>query len=226
MGKILRKIAELGIERNTIVIFTSDNGPWMPPVGSKGPWKRRYNGGMRGKKGSYYDGGHRVPCFVRYPDGGLTGGRDVDTLTDHVDLLPTLIDLCHLKSPRDVKFDGVSIASLLSGAAEGWPDRTLFVQYRQSHDPPVKWNAAVMTQRWRLVGGTELYDIQADTGQTRNVAAEHADVVAELRARYEAWWSDVSQRFGEYSEIVLGSEAENPARLTSRSWWSRWICRM
>ena len=79
----------------------------------------------------------------------------------------------------------------------------------------------MMTQRWRLVSGAELYDIQADPGQIRNVAAQQPDLVADLRARYDAWWSDVSQRFGEYSEIVLGSEAENPARLTCFDWHTK-----
>ena len=231
MGRLMSKLDAWDLVDNTILIFMTDNGtangiagnprkPAKGPAAGPAAWTG-FNAGMRGKKGSYYDGGHRVPCFVRYPGGGLTGGRDVDTLTAHIDLLPTLIDLCHLKSVRNVKFDGVSIARLLSGTTKGWPDRTLFVQYRQSHDPPVKWNAAVMTQRWRLVSGAELYDIQADPGQIRNVAAEHPDLVADLRARYEAWWSDVSQRFGEYSEIVLGSEAENPARLTCFDWHTK-----
>ena len=75
-----------------------------------------------------------------------------------------------------------------------------------------------MTRRWRLVGGTQLFDIKADPGQRENVAAEHADVVARLRQAYETWWAEVSPRFGEYCRIVIGSDRENPVRLTCFDW--------
>ncbi len=75
-----------------------------------------------------------------------------------------------------------------------------------------------MTNRWRLVNGKELYDIHADPGQKNDVANEHADVVQRLRRAYEDWWADVSQRFGEYCEIVIGSDKENPTWLTCHDW--------
>ena len=75
-----------------------------------------------------------------------------------------------------------------------------------------------MTDRWRLVNGKGLYDMQADPAQKTNVADKHADVVAKLRKEYDAWWKDISLRFKDYCYIVLGSDHENPARLTSHDW--------
>ncbi|GAG45776.1 unnamed protein product, partial [marine sediment metagenome] len=114
--------------------------------------------------GSEYEGGHRVPCFIRWPDGSLTGGSDIDRLTAHVDILPTLIELCGLKRPRGVKFDGDSLVQLLKGREMNWPDRTLITD-SQRIEHPEKWRkSAVMTDRWRLINGKELYDIKADPG--------------------------------------------------------------
>jgi len=207
------KLKALGIEENTILIFMTDNGTAAGFRGGKG-----FNGGLRGTKGSEYDGGHRVPCFVRWPAGGLGGGRDIGRLAANVDVLPTLIDLCGLKEPPGVKFDGASLAPLLKGQAAAWPDRTLVVD-SQRVEHPQKWRkSAVMTDRWRLVNGRELHDMDADRGQKRNVADAHPDVVKRLRAAYEKWWTDTSGRFGEYCRTVLGSDKENPVCLTCHDW--------
>jgi len=207
MGRLMRRLGQLGLEDNTILIFMTDNGT------SGG-----YSGGMRGKKGSEYEGGHRVPCFIRWPDGGLTGGSDIDRLTAHVDILPTLIELCGLKEPRGVEFDGDSLVQLLTGQDENWPDRTLITD-SQRIEHPEKWRkSAVMTDRWRLINGRELYDIKADPGQKDDIADERPQVVEKLRKAYEDWWVDVSQRFDEYCEIIIGSDKQNPTRLMSHDW--------
>ena len=213
VGRLRSRLKALGLEDNTILIFMTDNGT---AAGFQG--KRGFNAGMRGTKGSEYDGGHRVPCFIRWPAGGLGGGKDIGRLTAHIDLLPTLIALCGLPQPKDVKFDGTSLAPLLRSANADWPDRIL-VTDSQRIEHPEKWRkSAVMTDHWRLVNGRELYDIHADAGQKNDVANEHSDVVQKLRRAYEDWWADVSQRFDEYCEIVIGSDKENPTRLTSHDW--------
>lgn len=207
MGRLMRRLEELGLEEETILIFMTDNGTSAGAAG-----------GMKGKKGSEYEGGHRVPFFVRWPGGGLTGGKDIGTLSAHIDVLPTLIDLCGLKKPTGVKFDGASLALLLNGKADRWPDRTLLV-HSQRIDHPQKWRkSAVMTQRWRLVNGKELYDIQADPAQKNNIADANREVVEELRAEYEKWWTDLSEQFDKYCEIVIGSDKHNPTRLMSHDW--------
>jgi hypothetical protein len=177
---------------------------------------RGYNAQMRGKKGSYYDGGHRVPLLVRWPGGGIQGGRRIDEMALHVDLLPTLMDLCGLEHPApDRELDGTSLAGLLQGRAEQLPeDRTHFVQFDMaSRETLDKWTVGVMTRRWRLIHGRELYDIQADPEQRSDVACRHPDVVERLRQAHEAWWEIIEPGLAPYCPVVLGSDAENPARL-------------
>ncbi len=207
LGRLRALLDKLELAENTILIFMTDNGT---AAGS--------SAGMRGKKGSQYDGGHRVPCFVRWPGGGIVGGRDVADLSAHIDLLPTLAELCGIQPPAGVALDGTSLVPLLTGKAAGWPARTLVVE-SQRIEFPEKWRkSAVMTDRWRLVDGKELYDMPADPGQKQDVAAEHPAVVEQLTAHYDAWWADVSKRHDEYCRIVLGSDEENPARLTCHDW--------
>ncbi|MBP7050518.1 MAG: arylsulfatase [Phycisphaerae bacterium] len=213
MGRLMERLKSLDLEANTIVVFMTDNGTAAGLQGGKG-----FNAAMRGTKGSEYDGGHRVPCFIRWPAGELGGGRDVNRLTAHIDLLPTLIDLCGLPSPVGVAFDGASILPLLRGREAGWPDRVL-VTDSQRIEHPQKWRrSAVMTDRWRLVNGKELYDIGADPGQRNDVSETCAETVHELRGAYERWWADISSRFDECCEIVVGSDLENPSRLTCHDW--------
>ena len=207
MARLLAKLDELGLATNTIVIFMTDNGT------SGGG----YNSQMRGRKGSQYDGGHRVPLFIRWP-AKLKAGRDIDRITAHVDVLPTLLDLCDIPPPKGVDLDGTSLRPLLVSKGEAWPNRTLFVQSHRIENPEPWRKSAVMTDRWRLVDGEELYDVQADPGQTSNVAREHPTVVAIMRQAYKEWYADVSKRFGETCEIVLGSAKEDPVRLTCHDW--------
>ena len=218
VGRLLKKLRDLGLERNTIVIFMTDNGtagPWYPKEG------KDFAAGLRGIKGSIYDGGHRVPCFVRWPAGGITGGRDVDRLAGHVDLLPTLIDLCEMNPADGQPFHGRNLVPLLRGVPGGLPDRTMIVN-NQRIAVPEKWrNFVVMTDRWRLVNRTELYDMEADRGQTRNVAADHADVVGRLTAEYESWWSSMTAAGHDPVPIIVGTERENPTLLSAHDWHAK-----
>src|SRR5262249_13095193 len=154
---------------NTILVFLTDNGT----AAGSGP-RGGYNAGMRGTKGSAYEGGHRVPSFVRWP-GKLPAGRDVARLTAHLDLPPTLLGLCGVTRPAGLALDGASLRPLLAGKG-AFPERTLFV-HSQRVDRPRKWKTcAVMTERWRLINGKELYDLRADPGQEQDVAGDHPRV--------------------------------------------------
>jgi arylsulfatase A-like enzyme len=218
MGKLIASLDELGLAKNTILIFMTDNGTAGGGRASNGKRWTGFNAGMRGKKGSFYEGGHRVPCFWRWPDGGLGGGRELAPLTAHIDMVPTLIELCGLKRPATVKFDGVSMAPLLLGRAKTLGDREIFAQFQQSSGPPAKWRCSVMSGKWRLVGGKQLFDIKADPSQRKDIAAGHPEIVKKLRAAGERRWSEVSKRFDEPSRIVLGTDAENPASLSGFDW--------
>lgn len=213
MARLLKKLKLLGLEEDTVLIFMTDNGTSGGFRNGSG-----YNAGMRGTKGSEYDGGHRVPCFIRWLGGELRGGLDIDRITAHIDLLPTLIEMCGLEKPHKVKFDGTSLVPLLNEHGKSWPDRTL-VTDSQRIEHPRKWRkSAVMTDCWRLVNGKELYDIKPDPGQKNDISDKHPKVVNKLRRAYEDWWTDVSQRFDEYCEIIIGSDKENPVRLTCHDW--------
>jgi arylsulfatase B len=214
VGRLRSFLDDEGLTESTIFIFTTDNGT------SSGA--KVHNAGMRGQKGSEYDGGHRVPFFLHWPQGGYTGGRDVQPITAHVDVVPTLIDLCGIASPADVKFDGRSLLPLLDSAANGrdikWPGRVLVTDSQRVKDP-IKWRkSAVMTDRWRLINGKELYDIKADPGQKRNIASEHSEIVGRMTAFYNLWWAELEPTFSQDCAIYLGHPAENPAVLTCHDW--------
>ena len=126
-----------------------------------------YNAGMRGKKLSEYDGGHRVPFFISWPG----GGRDINELAANVDFMPTILDICGIEKHPEIEFHGKSLMPLLMEEG-GWEGRAI-VTDNQRHPIPIKWNkSSVMTQKWRLVNGNELYDMDEDYGQTTNVSGQ------------------------------------------------------
>lgn len=214
MARLERFLAETGLRDNTILIFMTDNGT----ASGEGV----FNAGMRGKKKSLYEGGHRVPCFFRWPDKGITGGRDLDGLTRGTDVLPTLIDLCGLPVDDGLFFDGLSLADALLQGVHPAPDRTEVVQYGHPNagiwGHTEKHGAAVLRQQWRLVNGTELYDLARDPGQTDDVAAANPDVVSRMRDHYEGWWDGVGDNLTTYNPLTIGSREENPMRLCSCDW--------
>lgn len=219
VGRLLKHLDDLGLAQNTVVIFLTDNGPQQP----------RYNAGMRGLKGTVYEGGIRVPCFVRWP-GRVPAGHVVGPIAGAVDLTPTLLDACQVPKPSDVVFDGRSLLPLLSGDARGWPERTLFAQWHRG-DTPQRYRAfAAITDRYKLLrpeaaatrpvdASLELYDLKDDPYERHNLAERLPEVVASLRARYDAWFDDVSKtRQFAPPRIVLGAPEENPTTLTRQDW--------
>ena len=210
VGALRKMLDREGLTENTIFIFTTDNG-------SSSGWQT-FNAGMRAGKGSCYDGGHRVPFFVSWPAGGIQGGIDIHPIAAHVDVVPTLLDLCQIPVPSALRFDGVSLKPLLEDAQATWPDRILVTDSQRVKDP-IKWKtSSVMTTRWRLINGRELYDIQQDPGQQADVASQHPDVVHRLTAFYETWWEELLPTFANATAISLGHPQDNPARLTSHDW--------
>ena len=211
VGRTRKLLQELGIHKNTIFIFTTDNGT------ARG--REIYNAGMRGQKGSEYDGGHRVPFLVHWPRGGMASKREVDTLCHAVDIAPTLLDLIGAEAPAGYRFDGVSIKSLLAGAGGAdWPERMLVTDSQRVRDP-IKWKqSAVMSQGWRLVNGKELYHIDEDPAQEKDLAGKYPDRVAKMRAFYEAWWAELEPTFARTTELHLGHEDHPVVTLTSHDW--------
>jgi arylsulfatase len=211
MGRLEAMLQRTRLRENTILVFMTDNG------GTLGV--KHFNAGMKAGKVTLWDGGHRVPCFVRWPEGKLGDPRDVDALTHAQDVLPTLIDLCALEAPADPQFDGVSLAGLLRGTQPSLPDRMLVVQFSRMNDAtPDKFDSAVLWRKWRLLKGAELYDVATDPAQERNVAKDHPDVVAAMRKHYETWWADIEPRVNVLSRLVIGSDAEPLTLLSPADW--------
>ena len=218
IGILTRKLEDLGISDNTILIFMTDNGSSMGD--KKIENITAFNAGMRGKKNSEYDGGHRVPFFVKYPNGKLEAGKDVNNISAHIDVLPTLIELCGLKLNKPIDFDGKSLMPLINGSDENWSERLLITD-SQRVEHPIKWRkSAVMSDNWRLVNGEELYNMVDDPGQTNDVALKEPKKVKKFRKAYDTWWDDVSLDFDDFQAIIIGSPAENPVNLTSHDWHS------
>ena len=218
IGILTRKLEDLGISDNTILIFMTDNGSSMGD--KKIENITAFNAGMRGKKNSEYDGGHRVPFFVKYPNGKLEAGKDVNNISAHIDVLPTLIELCGLKLNKPIDFDGKSLMPLINGSDENWSERLLITD-SQRVEHPIKWRkSAVMSDNWRLVNGEELYNMVDDPGQTNDVALKEPKKVEKFRKAYDTWWDDVSLDFDDFQAIIIGSPAENPVNLTSHDWHS------
>jgi arylsulfatase B len=216
VGKIVKFLKAEKLFNNTIFIFTTDNGP-VTKTGVK-----IYNAGRKGRKGDYHDGGHRVPFFISWPAKGINKAVDITQLTAHIDILPTLIDLCHLKK-TDIKFDGKSLRPLIENPASIWPDRKIIVESQRIKTPEKYRKCAVMTNRWRLCTGNgkafELSDMNKDAEQTHNAIKAHPEIADNLKASYEKWWGDVSKDHNIISRISLGAPQENPTTLTAHDWF-------
>jgi arylsulfatase A-like enzyme len=225
VGRLLAKLDALKLADHTIVVFFSDNG-----CQNHGG----YNAGFQGWKGTTYEGGIHQFCFLRWPS-QLKPGRRVDRISAVIDLAPTLLELCGLAAAPGVKFDGLSLAPLLRGEAAAWPDRVLFCQWHRG-DAPERYRAfAARSQDWKLVqplGAGEtwngkmsfhLYDMVHDPLERYDVAAQHPDRVAKLKAAYDAWFDDVTKGrdYAVPPRIVLGTPHENPVLLTRQDWRGR-----
>ncbi len=168
VGRMLDRLDALKLSTNTIVLYFCDNGP--------NGW--RWNGGMKGRKGSTDEGGVRSPLLIRWP-GRIPAGLRVPQIAGAIDLLPTLSDLSGVPVTASKPLDGTSLAPHLLGVSTGRADRTIF-----SH-----WGGrvSVRTQRFRLDATGQLFDMVTDPGQTRDVAAANKDEAARLSAAVAAW---------------------------------------
>ncbi len=213
LGRLLSHLDEHNLADDTIVVFTSDHGT---AAGYNAATADGFNAGLRGKKGAVYDGGHQVSFFLRWRR-HLQPNLRIRELTAHIDILPTLIDLCALRFNHEHAFDGVSLASLLHGDETELPTRSVVVQLQT--DTPRKWNhCAVLRGDWRLINGDELYNVAIDRAQQRDIAADNQAMVASLRRDYEQWWRSMQASFAQSVAIPVGSPVENPVLLSARDW--------
>jgi hypothetical protein len=148
-------------------------------------------------KGKLYEGGHRVPCFIRGPEQVLGKPRNIDAFTAHLDLLPTFIELCGLAKPTQAvhHLDGRSLLPLFQGK-KNWQDRTLFLHHQNGVKGPQKYEeAAVLTRDWRLIYHSEkeyeLYKIKEDLSQQTDLSAVNPQLLKHLQKAYEEFWDSL-----------------------------------
>lgn len=181
-GEILRTLRDLGLDERTLVVFSSDNGPGWGTEPSPGP--------LRGRKGSVFEGGVRVPTLVRWP-GRIPAGSASDEVAAAMDLFPTFAALAGAELPRDRKLDGADIWPILAGSPEA----------QSPHERLEYWDGprlvGVRTRRWKLLddrkGGWQLYDLENDMGERRDVAAEHPEVVERMQQHLADARSDLGR---------------------------------
>jgi arylsulfatase A-like enzyme len=168
VGRVLKQLDDLKLADNTIVIYFSDNGPNS----------FRWNGGMKGRKGSTDEGGVRSPLLVRWP-AKIPAGTRIPQIAGAIDLLPTLSELTGVSHVGQKPLDGKSLKPLLLGEKVEWPDRMIF-----SH-----WSGkvSVRTQRYRMDAAGKLFDMQADPGQKKDIAADQPETAKRLTASLDAW---------------------------------------
>ena len=225
IGRLRTRLESSGLARNTMILFMTDNGTTAGYTGDRDGWPSSgYNAGMRGRKGTVYEGGHRAAMFINWPGGELEDGLVIDELAAHIDVLPTLVELAGLELPRPVEFDGVSLARNLRGAAKMSADRTLVVHNQARFGQPVgegrmikDKDYAVLTERWRMVGNA-LYEIGIDPGQRADVADDHPEIVSELTRAYEDWWDSVSEGSDAHVPVVIDPARQSEVLLTAQGW--------
>ncbi|PWJ57779.1 arylsulfatase A-like enzyme [Dyadobacter jejuensis] len=212
IGKLLNKLEELKIADNTLIIFMTDNGPEQV----------RYVGGMRGRKSSVYNGGVRVPFYMRYP-ARFEGDKAIKTVAAHLDILPTVAQLCNVPLPKDRVIDGKSLVPLMEGKEVAWANRPLFFYWTRSY-PELYQNIALQTEGYKLVGMTdydakindfELYDLAKDPFEKDNIIAQNLDKAKVLKQDMDHIFKELitSKNLVDPQPIVVGSEHENPVIL-------------
>lgn len=187
VGRVMTKIEELGIAENTIVIYFSDNGPNA----------YRWNGGMKGKKGTTDEGGVRSPMFLNWK-GSVIGGKTVKEIAGAIDLLPTLVDLSGIDLEIEKPLDGESLKPLLFGDNENWNDRLIFNHWGK--------NTSVRSQEYRLDAGNRLFDMERDPGQTTDVKEDEPEIASQLIQAKEKWEAEVLSELPKVDErpFVIG----------------------
>ena len=210
LKKLFNKVDELGIKDNTIVIFMTDNGPQHA----------RYIAGMKGRKSSVYNGGIRVPFFLRFP-AMFSGNQEVNQITAHIDLLPSLSKLCNVEMPRDRKIDGRSFIPSING--EKLPERSFFSYWTRKY-PELYNNIALQRGQFKLIGKTdynspienfELYDTYNDPFEKNNLVTQKKSIALSLKKEMHQTFLELvnSENLKNPPRIMLGSDFENPVYL-------------
>lgn len=223
VGQLFRKLDELSIRENTIVLYMNDNGPNTS----------RYVGNMRGRKSHVDDGGIRSPLLFHWPK-RIESQRSSDVLCAHIDVLPTILDACNVPVPAGLNLDGRSFLPLLTEEHPEWGQRQVVFQTHRGNEPQKFHHFAIHEDPWKLVHPSgfgnenfdgepklELYNLRKDPRQQVDLASSRPEVLQRLKSSYERWFEDVSTtRPDNYAppRIVIGTEFEASTVLTRQDW--------
>ena len=213
VGRLLKKLEDLNISENTLVIFMTDNGPQQ----------LRYNGGMRGLKGTVYEGGIRVPFFLHYPE-RFSSNLEIETAAAHIDLLPTLAEICGAEIPQDRMIDGHSLLPLLESENSDWQERSLFSYWTRRY-PERYSNIALHKGDYKLVGNTdfnapidafELFNLKTDPAEQINLVQESRAIAISMKSELDSTYQSLinSENLLDGPRIMIGSVHENPVILS------------
>ncbi len=212
LNRLFQKLDDLGIADNTVVIFMTDNGPQQ----------QRFVAGLKGLKGDVSQGGVRAPFFIRFP-AAFKGNREINTLAAHIDVMPTLADLCGFEVPNDRKIDGVSMLPLIQGNADSSLDRNFFSYWTRKY-PERYENISVQKSGWKLIGKTsfdseiedfELYNLKDDPYELSDLSASETPKALELKSELDGVFEELTQETNLLNQplIEIGNPAENPVFL-------------
>jgi arylsulfatase len=208
IGKVLENLERQGIDENTIVIFMTDNGPQQ----------KRYVAGMKGRKGNVYQGGVRVPFYLRYP-ASFSKDKDIELAAAHIDILPTLASMCKVSLPEK-EIDGQNLLPLMLGKEIGWQNRSLFFYWTRRY-PELYNNIALRKGAYKLVGKTgydaaiqdfELYNVESDPYEMTNLVAIKLDVAEKLKVELDSIYGVLvnEENLINPPAIKVGYDEENP----------------
>jgi arylsulfatase A-like enzyme len=212
--RLMSVLKELHLDKRTLVVFSTDNGPAQ----------RRYLGGMRGKKGTVYQGGIKVPCFFHFP-AKFPSGKELDFPAMHIDIMPTIASLCGARLPSDRKIDGIDLLPhlLSKNQLEAPPERSLFFYWHRRSIEKYH-NIAIRQGDYKLVGNSEynapvhefeLFRIDRDFNEQQNLVIDQPQKAAQMKTELDHWYDEMIQEPNmlNFSRAIVGTAFENPVVL-------------
>lgn len=211
LGRLFKKLEQLKLDSNTLIIFMTDNGPQQ----------LRYKAGLSGIKGSVYEGGVKVPFYMKMP-GTIDKDKEINIPAAHYDVLPTLAELCRFKVPAGIKIDGKSLMPLLQKKEIIWKERAMIFNWARGYPEPYR-NIAVRKGKYKMVGmceetaapvSLELYNLEDDPFELRNISKANSGKLNELKLEFDNWYKEIIQSPRLVAQAaIIGTKHENPTIL-------------
>jgi len=220
LAKLDSMLGVSGLDKNTLLIFMTDNGTARGvDLDKQGHVRLGFNAGMRGKKGSEYEGGHRVPLFMKFPPHLNFSPVEYSQLLSVEDILPTLLDILNIAVKTQKEPDGKSFYPLIrNGKQESLEDRILVVDTQRKLNLIRGKNSCVMQGKWRLINQKELYNLETDPAQFNDLSYEFPEKTKTLSKAYNQWWEKLMNSSPWDNRISIRKENPDPVLLSCHDW--------